>query len=399
MYGLLSHTSKSSVKRKRTKMKRPRVLHLINKLGSGSGPLDRSLQLNYEDFEIIICFYYDSQQDLASLTLKTDKELIGLGATSRVDFKSWARLYRIIRDKKIDIIHTYHHLMGILGRVVGKCASTPIVVHNIGNMYNKFSLLARLFNDVTFVLVDSIICVSKSVEQSFTLWENMLLNSKKVVIYNGTNVSEVDDCATQLEKKREQLNIKRDDFIIGNVGRLIPQKDQKTLIRAFSEVVKSEPKVKLIIVGGGKLENTLKKLVRDLDLEDTVIFTGLIERAEVYKILHILDLFVMTSLWEGFCVAVLQAMAARKPVILTDIPPFREAIDDGICGKLVPVRDPKAIAEAILEFKNNPQMAKRVGEAGRKRVIENFLIQKTVENYQKLYGNLLRGKNIKNCRE
>ena len=375
-------------------MKRPRVLHLVNNLGSGSGPLDRSLHLNYEDFEIIICSYYDSQQDLASLSLKTDKELIGLGATSRVDFKSWARLYRIVRDKKIDIIHTYHHLMGILGRVVGKFASTPIVVHNIGNMYNRFSLLARLFNDVTFMLVDSIICVSKSVEQSFTSWENMLLNGKKVVIYNGTDVSEIDACATELEKKRDQLNIRQDDFVIGNLARLIPQKDQKTLIRAFSKLVKSEPKVKLIIVGGGKLEKSLKKLVRDLGIEDRVIFTGSIERAEVYRILHIMDVFVMTSLWEGFCVAVLQAMAARKPVILTDIPQFREAIDNGVCGKLVPVRDPEAIAKAILELKKNRKIAKEMGEAGRKKVIENFLIQKTVENYGKLYNELLKEKKI-----
>jgi len=363
-------------------------------LGSGSGPLDRSLHLNYEDFEIIICSYYDSQQDLASLSLKTDKELIGLGATSRVDFKSWARLYRIVRDKKIDIIHTYHHLMGILGRVVGKFASTPIVVHNIGNMYNRFSLLARLFNDVTFMLVDSIICVSKSVEQSFTLWENMLLNGKKVVIYNGTDVSEINACATELEKKRDQLNIRQDDFVIGNLARLIPQKDQKTLIRAFSKLVKSEPKVKLIIVGGGKLEKSLKKLVRDLGIEDRVIFTGSVERAEVYKILHILDVFVMTSLWEGFCVAVLQAMAARKPVILTDIHPFREAIDDGVCGKLVPVRDPEAITKAILELKKNRKIAREMGEAGRKKVIENFSIQKTVENYEKLYNQLLKRKKI-----
>lgn len=375
-------------------MKRPRVLHLVNKLGSGSGPFDRSLLLKNKDFEIIICSYYDSPQDLASLTFKMDRELIGLGATGRVDFKSWVRLYRVIRNKKIDIIHTYHHLMGILGRVIGKFASTPIVVHNIGNMYNKFSLLARLFNDVTFVLVDSVICVSKSVEQSFASWENMLLNGKKAVIYNGTDVSEIDDCAAELRKLRDQLNIKQDDFVIGNIGRLIPQKHQKTLIRAFSKVVKSESKVKLIIVGGGKLESALKKLVRDLNIEDSVIFTGLIERVEVYRILHILDIFVMTSLWEGFCVAVLQAMVARKPVILTDIPQFREAIDDGVCGKLVPVRDPEAIAKTILELKNNPKVAKEMGEAGRKRVIEKFSIQKTVENYGKLYDKLLKEKKI-----
>lgn len=380
-------------------MKRPKVLHLINKVAPGSGPFDRCLLMNNEDFEIIICSYYDKPQDLLHLISKSDIKLIGLGARRRVDFKAWSRLFKMMKMMKIDIVHTYHHLGGILGRVFGKFASIPIVVHNIENMYTKFSFVARLIHDVTFPFVDSVICASKSVEESFPLWENMLLNGKKLIIYNGTDVSEIDTCAIELEKKWEELNIRQGDFVIGNIARLIPQKDQKTLIRAFSRVVQSDPKVKLIIVGGGKLENTLKRLVRDLDIEDHVIFTGLIERAEVYRILHILDLFVMTSLWEGFCVAVLQAMAARKPLILTDIPSFREASDDGACGRLVPVRDPEAIAKAILELKNNPKMAKEMREAARKRVIENFLIQKTVENYEKLYDRLLRKKNIKNCRE
>jgi len=375
-------------------MKRPRVLHLVNELGPQSGPFDRALLLNNKDFEVIICSYYDRQEDLASLSLNTDRELIGLGASGRFDFKSWAKLYQVIGDREIDIIHTYHHLMGILGRVIGKFASNPIVVHNIGNMYNKFSLLARLVNDLTFVLVDSIICVSKSVDKSFTSWEDLFLKGKKVVIYNGTNVSEIDDCATGLEENKEQWNISKDDFLIGNIARLIPQKDQKTLIRALSIVVKSEPQVKLIIAGGGELEKSLKKLTKDLGIEDHVIFAGLIERVEVYRILHVLDLFVMTSLWEGFCVVLLQAMAARKAVILTDITSFREAIGDDICGKLVPVEQPEKIAKAIIDLKNNPPMAKEMGETSRKRVIKNFSIQKTVENYERLYNQLLEEKKI-----
>lgn len=375
-------------------MKRPKVLHLVNNLGSGSGPFDRCLLMNNEDFEITICSYYDNQKDLLGLISKTDRKLIGLGATRRVDLKAWSKLFKIMKMMKIDIVHTYHHLGGVLGRVFGKFASVPIVIHNIENMHNKFSFLARLMEDVTFPLVDSVICVSKSVEQSFCLWENMLLDGKKVIIYNGTDVSKIDACTTELEKKRDQLKVRQGDFLIGNIGRLITQKDQKTLIRAMSRVVESDPKVKLIIVGEGRLENSLKRLLRELGIENHVILTGSIERVEVYRILHILDIFAMTSLWEGFCVAVLQAMAARKPVILTDILPFREAIDDGVCGKLVPVRDPEAIAKAILELKNNPEMAKKMGEAGRKKVIENFSIWKTVENYEGLYNRLLKKKNI-----
>jgi len=380
-------------------MKRSKVLHLVNKLGFGSNPLDQTRFLNSKKFEVIVCSYYDNQEILSRFVSRTNKELVGLGATGRIDLKTWIKLYKIIKESKPDIIHTHHHLTGILGRLMGKIISTPIVIHNVENVSNKFSLMARLIHVMTFLFVDSIVCVSKSVEQSFAWWENLFLTHKRTVIINGIDLPEIDSCLTELEKKRNELNLTQHDFVVGNVARLIPQKDQKTLIRAFSRVVQSDTDVKLIIVGGGKLENILKRLVRDLDIEDHVIFTGLIARAEVYRILHILDLFVMTSLWEGFCVAVLQAMAARKPLILTDIPPFREASDDGVCGKLVPVKNPEAIAKAILELKNNPKMAKEMGETARKRVMENFLIQNTVEDYEKLYNRLLREKNIKNCRE
>ena len=129
-----------------------------------------------------------------------------------------------------------------------------------------------------------------------------------------------------------------------------------------------------------------------LGIEKDVIFTGFVERKRVYKILHSLDLFVMTSLWEGFCAAVLQAMAAGIPIVLTDISSFRETIEDGVSGKLVPPKNPIALAEAIKEMIDDPVKAVRIGEAAQRRVKKEFTIEKTAEAYEQLYRKLLNEK-------
>jgi len=372
-------------------MKLPTILHLNDRISDESGPFENARYINRTDFEVIICSYYDKNQDLIPFADETGMEIIGLGARNLLDFGAWYRLLKIIKNKKVDIIHTHHHRTGLLGRLLGNLRSDVKVIHSFGSIYNKFSWYSRLGHILTTPFVDSFICVSKSVENSFGRFEEKLLKNKKIVIYNGIDIFEVDR-EKRNRTQREKMGIKRDEYLIGNVARLIALKDQKTLIQGVAEVIKANPKVKLVIIGKGKLEKELKYLALKLDIENNVIFTGFVERKRVYRILHSLDLFIMTSLWEGFCVAVLQAMATGIPTILTKINSFQETIVDGVSGKLIPIKNPIMLAEAIKEMINNPKMAKKMAELARKRVIENFSLQKTAANYEKFYNQLLNEK-------
>ncbi|MBA7696555.1 D-inositol-3-phosphate glycosyltransferase [subsurface metagenome] len=236
-----------------------------------------------------------------------------------------------------------------------------------------------------------IVCNSKNTLRSFYKFEKFLIrNKQKKIIYNGVDIEWIDKEYMNKEIALQKWNLE-DRFVIGNIGRLIEQKDQKTIILGMKDIIKKISYAKLVIVGSGRLEKNLKKLVIENGLGKYVCFTGALNRGEVYRLLHCFDVFVMSSLWEGFCNAVVEAMAAKTPVIVTKVGPLPEVVGDS--GIYVSPNDPQVIINAILELKNNPKMAKKMGEAARKRVIEKFSIQKTVENYEKLYEQLLKEKN------
>src|SRR5699024_188883 len=124
----------------------------------------------------------------------------------------------------------------------------------------------------------------------------------------------------------KNLNIDSKTFLIGTVGRLVKVKDHETLIKGFAKVNAKIKNSKLIIVGNGQLKNHLESLATSLGIEKNVIVTGLVTREEVYRILIIMNLFVITSLYEGFCNALVEGMIAKKPPNVTNINPLPEVV-------------------------------------------------------------------------
>jgi glycosyltransferase involved in cell wall biosynthesis len=210
-----------------------------------------------------------------------------------------------------------------------------------------------------------------------------------MVIHNGVDITWLENCSHEKNEIRKAYGLGPDDFVIGNVGRLVPPKDQESLIRGMAMVTKSLESAKLIIVGTGPLRTTLENLVRKLDLEKNVIFAGSLQREAVYQLLHAIDLFVMYSLWEGFCNALVEAMAARKPVVASDIETFREIMGESSC--LVPPQNPTALATAILDIANMPVEERQVmGEALHQHAATDFFLKSTAEAYQHVYERMLQ---------
>ncbi|MFC2078686.1 glycosyltransferase [Candidatus Bipolaricaulota bacterium] len=372
----------------------PRVLQLNNCIGEGAGPFARVTRIDPKRFQVTICSYYDEECNLESVASQTTYRVIGLGARKRIDFRVWGDLWHLIRDGHFDIIHTHHNLMGMLGMLLGKLASIPVLVHSVGTMYSRLSILTKLFHMITFLLADSVVCVSRSVKESFGLFSRTLLKKKLAVIRNGIDVSGVESYASFGQEKRAEWGFGPQEFVIGNVARLIPLKDQETLIRAVSQAYKRHSNIRLLIIGRGRLKKSLEKLARNSGLEKSAIFAGNVIQTEVYRTLYALDMFVMTSLWEGLSAAVLEAMGAELPVILTDIPSFRETIEDRVSGRLVPTKDVDALSSTIKEMMDNPREAREMGKAAKERVIRTFSIKETAEAYEALYRELLSRKGI-----
>ena len=370
---------------------RPRVLHLVSSLGPSSIPFEVVSHIDGKRFDVILASFYDKHNDRNLLPDSFKGEIIHIGAKGKLDIRAFFELYRIIKKTSPSILHVHHLLEGSLGRLFAKMLRVPIIVTTQHADHKGYPFLGNLLNGLTLNLSDIIICNSENTKNSFLSWENFLITQgKKIVVYNGVNLFKIDNNYISGFEGKKMLGINPSHLLIGNVGRLVSHKDQKTLIQAMAKVVREIPHINLVIVGSGELENVLKKMAEELHLSHLILFTGELERNQVYKILHSLDIFVMSSLREGFCNAVAEAMAAKKTVLAATVGPLLEVV--GSAGQYFTPGDPQALAEAILNLIRNRKECESIAMAGRRRVEEKFTLEKCVETYERLYIDLLEKK-------
>jgi glycosyltransferase involved in cell wall biosynthesis len=147
--------------------------------------------------------------------------------------------------------------------------------------------------------------------------------------------------------------------------------------------------VRLVIIGWGTLEVELKRLTKTLKLEDKVIFTGKLLRPQVFEILSITDLFVLSSHWEGLAIVIAEAMAFGKPVISTATCGSDEIVEDQKTGILVPIKNPQVLAEAILDLLGKPDLMVQMGKRGLERVTKYFNCDQYIKGYEDFYKTIL----------
>jgi len=173
------------------------------------------------------------------------------------------------------------------------------------------------------------------------------------------------------------------------VGRMVWQKGFEYLLECVPEIVNTYSDAKILIVGdGGPLLDGLKALGERLELGKNVIFTGF--RSDIKEILSAVDLLVVPSLLEGFPMVTLEAMAMAKPVVATNIDGITEQITDGVDGILVPPKDPSALAKAAIRVLNDKELARSMGLAARKKVEQEFSVEKMISETEKVYLLLMR---------
>jgi sugar transferase (PEP-CTERM/EpsH1 system associated) len=179
--------------------------------------------------------------------------------------------------------------------------------------------------------------------------------------------------------------------LVGTVGRLRPEKDQLTLVKAFIQLLEQdtsfESRLGLVLVGDGPMEAEIRNTVRAARLEDRVWFAGL--RDDIPALLRRLDLFVLPSLGEGISNTILEAMASGLPVIATNVGGNPELVIEGETGSLVPPADIDALARCMADYVADDEMRARRGRAGRERVVAYFSIDGMVEGYRELYRGTL----------
>jgi len=200
---------------------------------------------------------------------------------------------------------------------------------------------------------------------------NLIEPSKIHVIYPGIDLDQrnISDVKRVYEKRDGEI-------VLGNAGRLSEEKGQIYLIQ-LAEILKEKGiKFRILIAGAGKLKSWLNKQIKQRGVQDEVILLGFIENVEQFY--YDIDVFLLTSRWEGFGYVMVEAMAEKKPVIAFDIKSSAEVVDDGVSGFLVPRGDVEALAEKVIEFSKNDKLCEAFGKQGYQRVVDYFTIGKTI---------------------
>jgi len=310
------------------------------------------------------------------------------------DLRTLFRLRSHFRTTGADIVHTHSSKAGILGRLAAFLAGVPAVVHtahgwsfNVTQAPGKRRVFVAL-ERMAAVISDRLITVSHR-----NRIDALALGIGRVrqydVLHSGIDVGAFDRPLTARETVRSALGIEPHHVLVGTVACLKPQKAPLDFVRAARRAHARDDRLRFVIVGDGELRDELDALVRELGLEDVVRRLGW--RRDVVDLLHAMDVFLLTSRFEGLPRAVLQALAAGVPVVATAVDGTPEVIRDRQTGLLVPPEDPEAAADRVLEMASDPLLRRRCIAQGREVLDRGFDIRRMVRDLERLYIDLLEG--------
>lgn len=304
-------------------------------------------------------------------------------------YKSVFQLISLIRKYNIQLLHAHLQVPEILSFVAGILSPNfKLIFSRHNDAYSRF--LPKRFNPIFYQIiskkVSKIICISKNVYDFCS--KNLGFNKEKLeVIYYGISKEIYDPRnikKNELVKLKKEFNIK-DEFVVGTVARLHPQKSLHTLIKAFKLFSKHVPNSKLFIVGEGHLEDDLKKMTIELGLEEQVIFTG--KRSEIPVFYMIFNIFVLSSIYEGLGLVLLEAMAAEKPIIGTNAGAIPDIISN--CGIIVDKENPQAISRELERLFNNPELISKMVQKGNSDIEEKFTLERMFKQTHEVYEKAL----------
>lgn len=307
-------------------------------------------------------------------------------------FRHMIRIFQIVRSQNIKLVHANSLKSAIISGLSARLANVPLVWHV--RDFLPVGFFRQLFIKLAYLLAAKVIVNSKAVEETFKFGQKN--SSEKVkIVYNCIDL-DLYNPNVDRNALRQELNIGMDIALIGFIGRIHPEKGLEYLIRAAKEVIEVVPEGRFLIVGDtglGKEEyqRRMRDLSRELALADKILFLGY--KKEVTKVIAALDILVLPSLKEPFGLVSLEAMAMRKPVVATNTGGSPEVVVDGKTGLLVPPRDPCALSSAIVRLLKDKELARKMGAAGRERVINFFSPESTIPCVQGIYEKILGNSN------
>ncbi|MCX8062876.1 MAG: glycosyltransferase family 4 protein [Anaerolineales bacterium] len=380
-------------------IRRPiKVLHLITRLIVGGAQENtvytaRLLNPNLFDVDVICGPQTGSEGSLIEEAIQSGVKLSILPELVRElnpvkDLIAFGKLYFLLRKHGYSIVHTHSSKAGILGRMAAKIAGIPIIIHTIHgwsfhnympkwrkNLFITLEKISAKFTDKLIVVTQK--DITKGLKHGIGKPNQYLL------IRSAIPLDEFLDSPPDPSPIREELGIPSEAPVIGTIGRLSPQKNPFDWLEIAALIASQKPECYFLLVGDGPLRNQVKKQLDDLHLQNRIILTGL--RRDVPRLLSAMDVFLLTSLWEGLPRVIPQAMCREVPIVAYASDGVAEVIEHAKTGLTCPPGEINLAAQYCLRLLDSEELRANIVKEAKKIATEQFDLRIMIQQLEMLY--------------
>ena len=373
-------------------MPRIRVLHLISSISFGGAErvvceLANQLATKSLDVTVGIIGHNDILFHDFSSQLRGDfVEVIQFNCNSPLSFSCLSQIIKYTKINDVRCVHSHGYKSDVYAYLASFFIANKIVL-----VATNHNWLVNSFFEKVYKFIDLIVLrrFSHVIAVSSKLFDEMKLlgirSNRLKIIDNGIDISNIGRVSRELV--RTALQLTPSVFAVGCVASLTLEKSHHSLIRTLCEYKEELCSVKLIFVGDGPLRLALEQLAHDSGLQDQVLFLG--HRSDVHELYAAFDAFALVSEKEGLPMALLEAMAARLPAVVTAVGAIPHVVTDSEQGFLVKVDDSAEIASALIKLIENPELRAVMGQAAYVSVTEHYSSKRMAREYEGLYLDLM----------
>lgn len=368
-------------------MPRTKILHIIKSLGRGGAEmlLPETLKLHDTDrYEFHYIYFLPwKDQMVEALEMAGGKVSCFSASNNILLLLQYKKVIAYCKQHEISLIHCHLPWAGFVGRLVHSQTGIP-TVYTEHNMQERYHYLTRKINKLSFNSQTLALGVSQDVSDSIQM--NIAPDIPVQTLLNGINTNSFtrDQGASVI---REELGISSDAIVIGTIAVFRFQKRLVEWLRVFKKISAKHPQVYGIIVGAGPLEEEIKAEQQKLGLEGKVYFPGLQTDVKPYQ--EAMDIFMMSSSFEGLPLALLEAMSMNCAVVATRAGGIKEVIRDGVDGLTCEVEEWEKLSGLCSSLIENQQVLARLKTSARQRVVASFSLSQMVETLEEQYRQLL----------
>ncbi len=353
-------------------------------------------RLNKDRFNPIVC-YFEGNSLLAELLQKEGITAVNIPLSRIYSPKAFVqafKLAKLIKKNKIDIVQTYHFKSDTYGVFVSRLSGVPKIISSRRDTGDLKKTRHTLLNKIMNQFINHYIMVCEAVGKTFKESEG-IPQKKMTTIYNGVDLKRFSTNGDQrLDDLKREIDIEKGTFVVGTSAMFRPEKGYDVLLEGIKKANPYIGNWKVLLMGhwwDGITYEYCKEYCDKNGLNHIIRFMGY--KNEIEKYLQIMDVFCLVPKRnEGFSNAILEAMAMGKPVIATDVGGNAEAVIHNETGIIIPPDDSDSLAEAILKLYRDPELRLEMGKKGRKRVEQEFPMEKMIKEHERLYEEIFSNK-------